>query len=381
MAVDITHLYAVKNELQNAADAGALAGAQVLYNNLGTSINTGANDMAGQIATANKSEGLAVEVDWNPIDNSGDVQRGHWSFATRTFTANASTTPTILWGVSNSALDADVNFINAVRVRTKRESSQAHSFFAKIFGFTGFEVSAEAVAYIGFAGKINPTKADQPIAICRQSIVDEAGNYSCNTGRMLNSGSNAETHNTAAWTNFTQPCDTANANSMRDLVCAGGNPLEILYGSGIGTTGGTQDNTIRDLRTCFGPTTRIDPWNMTLPVIDCPGNNPGNCSPVIGTVEVSVVWISDKDADTEAKFEAEDFPPSRMGDWTPTKPTRVQNWDDFVSHFNLKNVDGITATYAQKSIYFLPSCEPHEPSGSTGGPNFGVLAKIPVLVN
>ena len=39
LAVDLGYLYVVRGELQNAADAGALAGAQVLYVNNGTAVN------------------------------------------------------------------------------------------------------------------------------------------------------------------------------------------------------------------------------------------------------------------------------------------------------------------------------------------------------
>jgi len=35
----------------------------------------------------------------------------------------------------------------------------------------------------------------------------------------------------------------------------------------------------------------------------------------------------------------------------------------------------------KKTIYFAPNCTPSEPGGRTGGVNYGVLAKIPVLVN
>ncbi len=38
LAVDIGHLCVAHNELQNAADAGALAGARFLYNDGGTAI-------------------------------------------------------------------------------------------------------------------------------------------------------------------------------------------------------------------------------------------------------------------------------------------------------------------------------------------------------
>ena len=37
--------------------------------------------------------------------------------------------------------------------------------------------------------------------------------------------------------------------------------------------------------------------------------------------------------------------------------------------------------WRQKTIYFLPSCSFHEPKGQTGGENFGILARIPVLVD
>jgi Flp pilus assembly protein TadG len=395
MAVDIAHLYVVRNELHNAADSGALAGARCLYDCMGSGVTPGstvnqyANQFAFNAATANNSEKLTVDVNWNPGDNIGsDIERGHWSFATRTFTPKDVLTPPVLWNVDDSVLDGDENFVNAVRVRARREQTQAASFFARILGFTGFNVSAEAVAYIGFAGKLNPEEVDQPIAVCRQSIVDAADNYTCNTGRMSNSGSNAETHNTSAWTNFSQPCDTASSSSVRPLVCAEGNPRPLIFGIGAGTTGGEEATSHKDLRDCFGPATRTTPWNMTLPVIDCPGNNPSNCATVLGAVNVDIVWISDNDASgDESKLATEDFPPSSMGPtvfgtWTcPSGYTRVQCWDNFVQFFHLKNVDGIDATYARRSIYFLPSCDVHEPTGLSGGQNYGILAKIPVLVH
>jgi len=55
LALDIGHLYLVKNELQNAADAGCLAGARFLYINDGENVNVGANEIAYQAAISNKS--------------------------------------------------------------------------------------------------------------------------------------------------------------------------------------------------------------------------------------------------------------------------------------------------------------------------------------
>jgi hypothetical protein len=59
----------------------------------------------------------------------------------------------------------------------------------------------------------------------------------------------------------------------------------------------------------------------------------------------------------------------------------LDSWNDFASAFELQNVGGSNAPYAKKSIYFLPDCSPHDLAGVSGGQNFGVLARIPVLVD
>ena len=64
LAVDLGYLMMVKNELQNAADAGALAGARELYPDEGTRCNPGANQTAYGIATANRSQRETVFLDW-----------------------------------------------------------------------------------------------------------------------------------------------------------------------------------------------------------------------------------------------------------------------------------------------------------------------------
>lgn len=400
LAIDVGHLYVAHNELQNAADAGALAGARYLYNDEGTSVNVGANQIAYNAATANLSEQVAVEVNWISGANGPDVQRGHWSFATRTFTPNSSTAPVDLWNASTEELDANTDFINAVRVTARRQDTPAASFFARIFGYQNFKLDADAIAYIGFAGTLTKSEAKQPIAICKQSIVDENGKYSgCNIGRMLNSGSKNATHNTAGWTNFSQPCDTANASEMRQLICGEGNPESVKYGQGIGAVGGVQDNVFRNLRDCWlksDPSSNPDdglpndPWELTLPVIDCPANNVSNCATLVGAVTIYIVFISPEGGTPNW----DDVPREMHGhgaiaDWPNAAvlaaiPDFYDNgearWQSFVNHFGLKNVDDLYADYAKKSIYFLPSCEPQEAAGLAGGENYGILAKIPVLV-
>ena len=169
LAIDIGHLCVARAELQNAADAGALAGARFLYNDDAT-VNTGANDIAEAAATANQSEGVPVEV------NGEDVQRGHWCFATSTFTENEQATELPdLWGKTNEELDLDTNFVNALKVVTRREGTPVASFFATVFGIQSFQVSAEAIAYRGFAGNIEDGDVDQDDFAIFQVCMSGAG--------------------------------------------------------------------------------------------------------------------------------------------------------------------------------------------------------------
>jgi len=70
-----------------------------------------------------------------------------------------------------------------------------------------------------------------------------------------------------------------------------------------------------------------------------------------------------------------------MEGWSSSNSDGQERWKSFVQAFALKNVDGSPAPYQKKAIYFKPDCNPHLPTGRTGGVNFGILAKIPVLVN
>jgi len=376
-AIDVSHLFVVRNELQNAADAGALAGARFLYQQEGLAVNPDANLIAYNAAIANRSEKVPVEVRWNG-GNEGDIQRGHWSFATRTFTPNDSLLPIALWETTLEALDQNPNFINAIRVRTRREDKPVASFLAGVFGIKSFTLSAEAIAYIGFAGNLTPFEVDEPIAICQQSLLID-GKYSCSVGRMINSGKLLAAHETAGWTDFNQvnPClGGTNANEVRSLVCGDGNPVSIRLGEPVATNGGEIEAAFKRIRTCWTTKTgKTKPWKLTLLVIDCPGNNVGPCEKVVGVVTVNVIWITGEGEDSHYK-EA----PTEMGEWSNSSPDGKVRWDSFVQYFRLKNVDQTPASYEKKTIYFLPDCTPHLPTGKTGGDNFGMLAKIPVLV-
>jgi hypothetical protein len=373
LALDIGHLLVTRNELQNAADAGALAGARVLYLNDGSAVNPGANQIAIDAAVANNADNI-------PVD-SVEALKGHWSFATRTFTANDEYyNPPVLWGVTDEQLDSDPNFINAVQVRTFRSESPVAAWFSRLFGYTGFNQEAVAVAYIGFAGQIEPLGVDMPIAICAEAL----GNpYNCNVGRFINSGGNLATSESGGWTDFGQPCagaaNTPTINNAVNTGCSGGgaNQTFIRLGEGITMNNGQVQASFTNMRNCWvNATNQQQPWRLTLPVIEC--GDPiriNTCSEVVGAVVVEVVWITETG-------QGQVTAPYIMDDWAAADgDTQDERWADFVDHFQLLNLNGDPAPLSMKTIYFKPDCRPHTPVGISGGRNFGILARIPVLVH
>lgn len=384
LAVDGSNILVAKNELHNAADAGALAGAAVLYTADGSSVNVGANATAQQVAMANDSQGEAVEV--------ASVLRGHWSFATRTFTPNDSLEPIDLFSATAAELDADPNFINAVEVVTQRQATPVEAIFGSVLGFQGYNLTARAVAYIGFAGTLRPEEVDQPVAICKEALLNASGNYECSVGRFI-----PDNGDTGGWTNFQQNANgAASANEIRDVTCADGNPEALQYGEEMQTVNGQVQSAFQRLYDCWEEATdKNKPWNLTLPVIDCSaGVGPSN--PLIGAVNLNVVWIVDQAnhidsrAPSEMELPAEDSDGVSPGTWSNTSPDGVTRWDDFVANLGIEKPDFTPAYWdddpqesgwRQKTIYFTPDCSFHEPKGLTGGANYGVLAEIPVLVD
>ena len=425
-AIDFGYSYVVRNELQNAADAAALAGASVLFQgnqnclspgspySCCTGSGTGSCDpsvidnvnvsmTAQAVAGMNNSGG-------NPVP-APTVEIGHYAFASSpgtpgTFTAALTYTQMTDWQIQSfSVLNGRTDFINAVRATVSR--TDVPRFFSRIWSSADLTITAQAVAYVGFAGQLMPGEVDLPISICKQSI-ELNNNYSCNRGRMINSGNNSG-NETGGWTNYDQPeppatgpCDqpTKNDIPISKTSCAGSNSSSITLGLGMGLTNGMIETTYDGLLKCWvtknGGTVeekgeggnfdiltwpdRI--WKATLPVVDCDPDKDGtvnvsNCSPVVGAVTVNIVWM------TRTGTNSYDNVPTKMDDWTcPAGYTNQQCWENFVNRFNLKrSLANDPATFYDKTIYFQPDCEPHIPVGNTGGENFGILARHPVLVH
>ncbi len=159
IAIDLGQLYVIKNELQNAADGAALAGANALsqqsqYIDV-NAINTAVQNCAAQ----NKSIGLS--------SLQAFMETGKWNFATQTFTP-----------IPNPSYTVEVN---AVRVRVSRMGSddgqsnnpKVPSYFASILGINELTTTATAVAYLGITGT---SSLDIPFALPDSILIPPQAN-------------------------------------------------------------------------------------------------------------------------------------------------------------------------------------------------------------
>jgi hypothetical protein len=431
LAIDLNNLYLARSELQNAADAGALEGTRLLYTddaeiNIGQVVGLPSSvDGATAAALANDSQGDTVEV--------VSVNRGHWEFKTNevdangivrggVFTANGTTIAASLYNPDHSLrswqdLNIDLGEINAVEVVTARQQSPVQAFFGSILGIDSYQAQACSVAYVGFAGTIEPGVMDFPMGICEHRLRNDAGDYSCSVGRLISSNETDTSGQTAGWTNFEQPdqCTGGASSSEISSMFSCGDKLnpELLLGKEMEVIGGEVQTVFDAINSCWHSLSEIDinpidttsctfkktpdeqpdqPWSVTLPVIQCNDSNPGPCNQLMGAIALNILWINRSVANVEGDTLNKEAP-WEMGDWDARAADDIsdvcdgkQRWDSFVNHFQIKSgPGGELATfdnggYGDNTIYFSPSCEPHVPVGGTGGGNFGIRAAVPVLV-
>jgi|GEM_PF-4059182 len=415
LAVDLGFAYVYRTRLQKAVDAAALAGARVLYSEDGKSISyTLADDNAQDVAKKNVADGIFTTKIGHWAFGMGDLQRGFHPYE-----GTGDPDPVDLTKASSEIeLDGDESHINAVQVTAQGPSP---SFFSRIWGKENISVSAQAVAYLGYAGTLDQYEADIPIVICADSIKWESEELSCGIGRLIHSGKGND-FNTGAWTNYssgdcpnpTNKDESANNKDLQDIIdkasvsnqngvipfsypqCKAPNSDPIIFGKGVYTIGGQLDNIFDKFAQCTrfytqsnDPGNRDTFWNVTVLVVDCENNsNPGSkggCLNVVGAVNLDIVLMTPSTANTKGA-KAYEHVPSKMEDFV-TSETGFDKWEKFVNHFDLKvlnpstgNFESAIDNYFEKTIYALPSCKPVDPKGLSGGRAFGVMAKVPVLV-
>jgi Flp pilus assembly protein TadG len=160
LAIDMGHLYVVRNELQNVADAAALAGARRL-------ITTDSNGTAVVDSTAAQTAAMSVAQSQAQISGLPSVPDGSRNDITVAFgNWNIYASNGTAWTDTDGSSGSNSN---AVQVAIKRANGLTFgpvtNILAGILGYRTSEVAATATAYLGFASGTRPGGVTLPIAL------------------------------------------------------------------------------------------------------------------------------------------------------------------------------------------------------------------------
>ena len=208
LAVDLSYRHVVRNELQNIADAAALAGARQLgvlypesyqdqqnYDVVATGDRDQIVDVIQQTAVKNQAGAkLGISIP------SGDILIGLWDFSTRTFT-EASLQP------------------DAVKVVVRRDdtaNSPVGTFFASVFGIDSMSIVAEATAALSGQSTAEPGELELPIGISKNWFDEHAGDGDDYCGKTIKFSPSTDPDACAGWNTFDD--DPANDNKVRDIL-------------------------------------------------------------------------------------------------------------------------------------------------------------------
>jgi Flp pilus assembly protein TadG len=230
LALDVGYLYVVRTELQNAADAAALAGAGHLYPRsiTGAVISVVPPEWGSAEAAANYPQAPANSAGGVTLTDY-EVRTGYWNLATGTLSSALGT---------QGPQDAP-----AVQVTVRRSggenSGPVNLFFARALGIGTADVSATATAVTACPGVAYPG-ALFPIAI-RRSVADRASEFGSRSSTIrIGSDYHYPADDAGQWTSF--DVDANDVPFIRNLI-EHGNPNTVTNLDSIWIQPGTK-NTI-----------------------------------------------------------------------------------------------------------------------------------------
>jgi Flp pilus assembly protein TadG len=281
-AIDIGHALVARNELQNAADAAALAGARALgivyegmsSTSMGTYILTaGARSTIVAAAQTTGAQNSAAGV--NVTVNSADIQVGLWNSTARTF-APSSNQP------------------RAVRVTTRRDGAAngpISTFLATVVGLTSVNVNAVATAQLSSLGSTPPGALDLPLAISQFFF----SQYGCGDSIMVYP-SNGNPQSCAGFTTFN--VTPSNNNAMRNIIDG---MINGSYTTPATTAGVTELNFINGTLSNGTWTALVNLfnqksagtgyWDALVPVYEGNACNPSGAIKIVGYANIRITNI------------------------------------------------------------------------------------------
>jgi Flp pilus assembly protein TadG len=234
-AIDVPRVFVVTGELQNAADAAALAGAAALSTGTNGPNWAGAATAATAAIPLNASDGTKL--------SSGAVKPGYWDFAASVPAVQAPSTV---------SLPAPSTKVPAVRVTIRRDVSANGGLVALLLGaLLGRNSTADSATAVAIVappstvppGALFPVVLDQCVynqfwdSKINQPKIDPSTNqpYELQIGNGQQYSSSCFA---GQWTSFLTSFD--NVPTVRDLITSG-NPSPVSIGDNIWLQPGVKD--------------------------------------------------------------------------------------------------------------------------------------------
>jgi hypothetical protein len=296
LAVDVGYMYVTKNELQNVADASALAGAGYLgsiyeplsYDEQRAHVFSRDNivGVAQQVALKNQAAKMNISI------NDADVTIGTWDGETYTLTPTA----------------APIVGPDAVEVIARRDGSAngpITTFFAKIFGIDNVDVSADATAALTGQSTAGPGGLPFPAGISKKWF--EKDEYCKHPIKFYPTGT---LEGCAGWHTYDE--SPASANRLRTIL-DGLTPPDGTYESPpvqageteFNFTGGTVASAFDEMKALFDAMKVLNDgtldadedfttWTTSVPVYDWDDcSNPHGAITIVGFATVTITEVQD----------------------------------------------------------------------------------------
>ena len=153
LAVDLGGYLSGRSELQNAADAAALAGVSVLVADTDADGRMEGNYSGARNTSINFVESNPLHTELLVWDGNDVFEAGLWEEGATDFTST---------GPSH-----DPDNLTAVRVTLRKFTD---TYFARIFGFNQFQPQASATAYLGWPGEVPEGVVTLPIVVDAEQL-------------------------------------------------------------------------------------------------------------------------------------------------------------------------------------------------------------------
>lgn len=281
LAIDVGYMYASRNQLQNAVDAAALAGAGQLGNQRW-------EDADDQVTDPDKIIAVAQEVlSKNPVAGEGvntsnseiEIEAGEWDHtATPKFNPSA---PVEKW--------------DAVRVTVHKNNIGA--FFSKLVGKDFFDVAADATAALSGLLKMAEGELEIPVGISTAWFDEENWEPGSFCDQPIKFYPTGDMEGCAGWNTFDE--SPANANTLKDILdgLKDGtyeSPEVISDSTSLEFTGGTVSSAFDNMNATYeefkDPVT--GEWETTAVVYDYDDcSNPTGSIKIVGFVTVVITDI------------------------------------------------------------------------------------------